>query len=102
MYWNLVDEDGRLISSIVNKSHYVLAVVNDEPLEFHGTKDFIDGIIIGIQLMGGRSLHPRWWTKQSRRLQTSNLGRNERFYAFKTLHPLCGEKVITFKLQCVC
>lgn len=35
-----------------------------KPLEFHGTRDYIDGVIFGIQLMGGPRFIPKMVEKE--------------------------------------
>ena len=66
MYWNLVDDEGYPATprNIIPVDCIVPGVGMDTPMKLHGTRDYIDGVIFGIQLMGGPKFIPKLVEKE--------------------------------------
>ena len=60
MHWNLEDNEGDLVGHIDQHVHITVSEDGIKyPLVFHGTRDYIDGVIFALELMGHEKFTPK-------------------------------------------
>lgn len=60
MNWNLVDSDGAFIAYVDQYTYRTVNSLNTAAaLVFHGTRDYVDGVIFAFELMGLPKFTPK-------------------------------------------